>query len=133
MVFLGIVLAAVAVAIGVGVIVENSSSASLTFFNHHVPGVTSEAHVFIAGAVVATFVFAGLAMAMLSLGRAVRARRELQDLRDEHQETMSTLKRKNQQLQRELAHAHAAGSAPEVSGRPGGVRTEPASPFFDHP
>jgi hypothetical protein len=139
MVFLGIVLAAAAVAVAAGVIAENSSAGSLSVFSHHVPGVTTEARVFIAGVVVAAFVFAGLTLAALSLGRSLRVRRELQDLRDEREESMSTLERKNEQLQRELARARAgaAGSAPATGEVPVWPREsqerESASPFFDHP
>jgi hypothetical protein len=137
MVFLGIVLAAAAVGVGVGVIAENSSPASLSLLGHQVPGVNTEARVFIAGMVVATFVIAGLALSSLTLLRSGRARRELRDLREEHQESISTLMIKNQQLQRELAHTRSgAGSAPstgEVPVQPRqGRDREPASPFFDH-
>lgn len=137
MVFLGIVLAAAAVGVGVGVIAENSSSASLSVFGQNVPGVHTEAQVFIVGVIVATFVIAGIAVSSLSLLRSMRARRELRDLREERQESMSTLEMKNQQLQRELARARGgAGSAPvtgEMPVSPGqGRDREPASPFFDH-
>lgn len=136
MVFLGIVLAAAAVAVGVGVITENSSSASLNVFGQHVPGIHTEAHVFIAGMIVATFVIAGLVVSSLSLLRSMRVRREFHDLREEREESMSTLAMQNQQLQQELARARGgAGSAPvtgevPVSPRQGHDR-EPASPFFD--
>jgi uncharacterized membrane protein YciS (DUF1049 family) len=135
-VFLGIVLAAAAVGVGIGVIAENSSSGSLSVFGQNVPGVHTEAQVFIVGLIVATLVIAGLAMSSLSLLRSARARRELRDLREEREESMSTLEMKNQQLQRELAHARrGAGSAPVTGERPVGPRQgdrEPASPFFDH-
>jgi hypothetical protein len=137
MVFLGIVMAAAAVGVGVGVIAENSSSASFSLFGHHVPGVNTEAQVFIAGLIVATFVIAGLAVSSLSLLRSIQARHELRDLREERQESMSTLVMKNQQLQRELAHARGdVGSAPlkgEVPDPPRQGRDRgPVSPFFDH-
>jgi hypothetical protein len=137
MVFLGIVLATAAVVVGVGVITENSSSASLSVFGQHVPGVHTEARVFIAGVIVATFIIAGLAMSSLSLLRSMRARRELHDLREEREESMSALVKKNQQLQQELARTRSgAGSAPvtgEVPVSPEqGRDRQPASPFFDH-
>lgn len=137
MVFLGIVLAAAAVGVGIGVIAENSSSASLGLFGHHVPGVNTEAQVFIAGLIVATFVIAGLGMSSLSLLRSARARRDLRDLREEREESMSTLVMKNQQLERELARARGGvGSAPSTGEVPvpprQGRDREPVSPFFDH-
>lgn len=136
MVFLGIVLAAAAVGVGIGVITENSSAASLGVFGHHVPGVHTEAQVFMAGLAVATLVIAGLAVSSLSLLRSMRARRELLDLREEREESMSTLEKKNQQLQRELARARGGvGSAPVTGEEPVWPRQrnqEPVSPFFDH-
>lgn len=136
MVFLGIVLAAAAVGVGIGVIAENSSSASLSVFGQDVPGVHTEAQVFIVGLIVATLIIAGLALSSLSLLRSMRARRELHDLREERQESMSTLEMKNQQLQRELARTrNGAGSAPVRDEEPVWPRQsdrEPASPFFDH-
>jgi hypothetical protein len=119
MVFLGIVLAAAAVAVGAGIITANSSSASLDLFGQHVPAVHTEAQVFIGGMVVATFVIAGLALSWLSLLRSMRARREFSDLREEREESMSALVRKNQQLQQELARAlSGAHSTPATSEVP---------------
>jgi len=136
MVILGIALAAVAVGVGIGVIAENSSSASLSVFGQDVPGVHTEARVFIFGLIVATLVIAGLAASSLSVVRSMRARRELRDLREEREESMSTLEMKNQQLQRELARARSgAGRAPAADEGPVWPRQsdqEPASPFFDH-
>jgi hypothetical protein len=137
MVFLGIVLAVAAVAVGAGVIAENSSSASLSIFGQHVPGVHTGAQVFIVGGIVATFVIAGLAMSSLSLLRSMRVRRELRDLRDEREESMSALVMKNQQLQQELARTRGSAESGSVTGQvpptPRHSRDpEPASPFFDH-
>lgn len=119
MVFLGLVLAAAAVAVGAGVITANSSSASLTAFGRHVPGIHTETEVFIAGMLVATVFVLGLGFASLSLMRAARARREFRDLREEREESMSALVRRNQQLQRDLANARsAAQSAPTATEVP---------------
>jgi uncharacterized membrane-anchored protein len=109
-VFLGIVLAVAAVGVGIGVVAENSSSGSLSVFGQQVPGVHTEAQVFIVGLAVATLVIAGL--------------------------LVSSLERKNQQLQRELARARGgAPSAPATEEQPVWPRQserEPTSPFFDH-
>lgn len=119
MVFLGLVLAAAAVAAGAGVITANSSPASLTAFGRNVPGVHTEAEVFIGGMILATVFVVGLGFASLSLLRAARARREFRDLRDEREESMSALVRKNHQLQQELARARSgAPSAPTATEVP---------------
>ncbi len=135
MIILGIVLAAGAVAAGAAIVTASSSAASLGMFGHHVPGVHTSAQAFIAGAIVATFVFAGIAVSWLSLMRSVRLRRELRDLRDDREESMSALLTKNQQLQQELARARrGTESVPptvQVPVGPQGRGREPASPFFD--
>ncbi|GAA4617736.1 hypothetical protein GCM10023195_79330 [Actinoallomurus liliacearum] len=135
MIILGIVLAAAAVAVGVGVIAENSSSASIDIFGQHVPGVQTEGQVFAAGVLVAFVFMLGMGLAFLTLNRALRNRRELRDLREEHRESISTLEMEKQRLQRELARAR--GTAGEtattaddirVAGRPA---PDPVSSFFD--
>ncbi|MFB9839025.1 hypothetical protein [Actinoallomurus acaciae] len=148
MVFVGVIVAVAAVVAGIEVIAQNSSSASLAFFGHQVPGVHTESQVFIVGIIVAFFAGGGLAMSWLSLLRRMRVRRELQDLREDRQETMAALVRKNQQLERELARARggapsatATGEVPvpprprrEAPVSPGPRRDrEPVSPFFDNP
>jgi uncharacterized membrane protein YciS (DUF1049 family) len=146
MVFLGVIVAVAAVVVGIEVIAQNSSSASLDLFGYHVPGVHTESQVFIVGVIVAFLACAGLAVSWLSLLRRMRVRRELNDLREE---TMASLQRKNQQLERELARvrggavsAPATADVPVSSGRPrdrepvppGRRRDrEPVSPFFDNP
>jgi hypothetical protein len=135
MVFLGVVLAIAAVVAGIEVITQNSSSASLDFFGHNVPGVHTEARVFIVGMAVAAVIAAGLAMSSVSLVRKMRSRRELLDLREEREESMEALKTQNRQLRRELAHARSGGAprTAEVPVSPGPrVAREPASPFFDN-
>ncbi|GAA4632765.1 hypothetical protein GCM10023196_067590 [Actinoallomurus vinaceus] len=137
MVILGIVLAAAAVAVGIGVIAGNSSSASIDVFGQHVPGVQTEGQVFAAGVLVAFVFLLGLALAFLTMGRALRARRELRDLRDEHRESITTLEMEKQQLQRDLARARSAtgGTARTADDIPvaGGQRPnrDPVSTFFD--
>ncbi len=135
MVFLGILLAAAAVALAIGVVTENSASASLSIFGRHVPGVSSEAQVFVAGVVVAIFIVIGLMIAVLALGRTMRVRRELRDLREVHHESMTTLEAEKEQLQRELARARKRSAGmPTAGGMPTGPRPahrDPASPFFD--
>src|SRR3954468_16665585 len=107
MVILGIVLAAAAGAVGIGAVAGNSSPASIDIFGQHVPGVQTEGQVFASGVLVAFVFLLGLALAFLTMGRALRVRRELRDLREEHRESVSTLEMEKQQLQRELARARS--------------------------
>jgi hypothetical protein len=135
-VLLGIVLAGVAVSVVVSIIAENSAPATLTVFGQHIPGVTSEAQVFVAGVIVTIFFVIGLAISSLSLGRSMRVRRELRELREEHEESLSTLEMERQQFQRELARARSTrGGAPvggdvPVAGQHSRDR-DAVSPFFD--
>lgn len=118
MVFLGILLAAAAVATAVAVVTENSASASVNLLGHHVPGVSTQAHIFILGVIVSLIFVVGLTIASLALGRSVRVHRELRELRVEHRESLSSLEMEKRQLERELARARG-GTPPS---RPGPVR-----------
>lgn len=136
MVFLGILLAAAAVGVGVGIVSENSSSASLSLLDHPVPAVSTDAHVFLAGSAVALCAIAGLAMATRSLRRSAQARRELRDLREERDDSLSTLVMQNERLQREVNRLNGgAGNVQTQSDVPVPPRQrqdrDPVSPFFD--
>lgn len=134
MVFLGVIVAVVAVVAGIELVVQNSSSASLEFFGHGIPGVHTEAQVLMVGAVVAFVVFGGFAVSVAALLRNMRVRRELHDLRDERQESIATLEMKNQQLQRELTRLRGGPATDEAPVSPDRhFEREPVSPFFDHP
>jgi hypothetical protein len=128
MVFVGILLAGVAVAVAVGIISENTAPATLNVFGQHIPGVTSEGQVFVAGVIVTIFFVIGLAMSSLALGRSMRVRRELRELREEHEESLSTLEMERQQFQRELARARGAQTRGDI---PVADHRDPVSPFFD--
>jgi uncharacterized protein HemX len=116
MIFLGLVLVAVAVATGVAVVMENSDPATLSAFGKAVPGIDSEWQVFLAGALVALLVVLGVSVAVSGMRRSLDLRRELRDLRDEHEEVLSTMEMEKRQLQRELAKArqNGGGAAPAV-------------------
>jgi hypothetical protein len=148
MVFLGILLAAAAVATAVALVAENSAAASLSLFGRHVPGVSTQAHIFILGVILALVFVVGLTIATLALGRSVRVHRELRELRVEHRESMTSLEMEKRQLERELARAR--GAAPPTrpiqrreglptAGRPAtgtSPHTQPTafrpdSPFFE--
>lgn len=134
MVLLGIVLAGVAVAVVVGVIAENSAPASLSLFGQHVPGVTSVGQVFVGGVIVTIFFVIGLAISSLALGRSMRVHRELRELREEHEESLTTMELERQQYQRELARARGVRNPQPQGDRPPAgrqTRRDPVSPFFD--
>jgi lysylphosphatidylglycerol synthetase-like protein (DUF2156 family) len=135
MILLGILLAGAAVCVAVGIVADNSASATLSVFGQHIPGVTSEAQVFVAGIVVSIFFVIGLAIASLALGRSMRVRQELRDLREEREESLTALELERQQLQRELARARGnhrtqtTGDIPVAGHQP--RDRDPVSPFFD--
>ncbi|WP_412515895.1 hypothetical protein K8Z49_30950 [Actinomadura madurae] len=105
MIFLGLIVALAAVAVGVAVVLDNGGAAEMAVFGNDVPGVTAQWHVFMAGAVVAIVLMAGVTVAMLGFRRAMNMRRELRDLRDEHEESLQTLEIERRKLQQALAQA----------------------------
>ncbi|MEU4820541.1 hypothetical protein OG979_19425 [Actinomadura citrea] len=105
MIFLGLLVALAAGAVGVAVALDNPGAARLTLFGDEVPGITSQWQVFMAGAVVAIVFMAGMMVASLGLRRAMSMRRELRDLRDEHEESLQTLEMERRKLQQALAQA----------------------------
>ncbi|MEO3823137.1 hypothetical protein [Actinomadura sp. B10D3] len=105
MIFLGLIVTLAAVAVGVAVLLDNGGAAGMTVFGNDVPGVTAQWHVFMAGAVVAIVFMAGVMVAMLGFRRAMNMRRELRDLRDEHEESLQTLEMERRKLQQALAQA----------------------------
>ena len=139
MVILGIIVAAAAVGIGIAIVVDNTTTASLSMFGNHIPGVSSTGQIFIGGVLVTMLFVIGLLIATLAMGRSMRVRRELRDLREEREESLSTLERENQQLQHELARARGRTNATRPEGPVAGRRTDalparrrdPVSPFFD--
>jgi uncharacterized integral membrane protein len=135
MAFLGFVLAAAAVALAVGVALDNSGEATLSIFGQTAPGMGSQWQVFFAGAVVAVAFVVGLVLTFMGLGRMMRARREMRYLREEHEESLTTLEMEKQQLQRELARVkrEAAPRTPRPTGPSPGGRSQviEVSSFFD--
>ncbi|SNR37786.1 hypothetical protein [Actinomadura mexicana] len=105
MIFLGLLVALAAGAVGVAVALDNPGAARLTLFGDEVPGITSQWQVFMAGAVVAIVFMAGVMVASLGFRRAMSMRRELRDLRDEHEESLQTLEMERRRLQQALAQA----------------------------
>ncbi|MFD0854769.1 hypothetical protein ACFQ07_21195 [Actinomadura adrarensis] len=105
MIVMGLVLAVVAVLFGVAVVVGNEDEAQLTAFGGTVPGVGEEWQVFMAGAIVMIACMAGITLAMFGFKRSMGMRRELRDLRDEHEESLQTLEMEKRRLEQELAQA----------------------------
>lgn len=105
MIFLGLIVALAAGVVGVAVVLDNSGSAQMSVFGDEIPGITQEWHVFMAGAVVAIVFMAGVMLATLGLRRAIDMRRELRDLREEHEESLQTLEMERRKLQQALAQA----------------------------
>jgi uncharacterized membrane protein YgaE (UPF0421/DUF939 family) len=112
LIFLGLLVAALAMATAVGVVLDNTSPASLTVFHQAIPGVTSQWQVFVAGATVAIIFMAGMMIAFFGIGRAFRLRQEIRDLRDEHEQSMHTMEMEKRRLQRALEHARSENGAP---------------------
>jgi uncharacterized membrane protein YciS (DUF1049 family) len=105
MIFLGLIVVLAAVVVGVAVVLDNSGNAQMSVFGDEIPGITQQWHLFMAGAVVAIVFMAGLTVATLGFRRAMNMRRELRDLRDEHEESMQTLELERRKLQQALAQA----------------------------
>jgi uncharacterized protein HemX len=118
MIFLGLVLAAAAAVIGGVIVLDNTGAAELTAFGDTVPGVTSQWHVFLAGAAVAIVFMAGMMLATLGMGRAIRLRKEFRELRDEHEESVTTMEMEKRQLQRELARARREVGTGSIQQQP---------------
>ncbi|MFD0853612.1 hypothetical protein ACFQ07_15350, partial [Actinomadura adrarensis] len=111
MVFLGLLLAAAAVTVAVGIAAANDGTASLTLLDRNVPLITEQWHVFAAGAAVALLFMIGMIMIFRGFGRKLRDRRDLRYLREEHEESLSTMEMERRRLQRELERARKAGDA----------------------
>ncbi|MEU8344964.1 hypothetical protein SAMN05443665_104228 [Actinomadura meyerae] len=115
MIFLGLIVALAATAAGVAIVLDNSGAARLTVFGDEIPGVTQQWHIFMAGAVVAIVFMAGVMVAALGFRRAMNVRRELRELRDEHEESLQTLELERRKLQQALAQARRGmGDQPSV-------------------
>lgn len=150
MVFVGFLLVAAAITVGAGVLLANTDPAGLVVFGQDVPVVGNEWQVFVAGAAVAAVFVIGMMFTFMGAGRILRARRDLRDLREEHEESLTTLEMEKRRLERELARVRQGkGGTPPAErqpGRPGpqvwpprpapapapaGQGPSVASPFFD--
>lgn len=105
MIFLGLIVALAAAVAGVAVVLDNTGEVQMSVFGEQIPGITQQWHVFMAGAVVAIVFMSGVMVAALGFRRAMNVRRELRDLRDEHEESLQTLEMERRRLQQALAQA----------------------------
>ncbi|WP_067795377.1 hypothetical protein [Actinomadura formosensis] len=105
MIFLGLIVALAAAVAGVAVVLDNTGDVQMSMFGEQIPGITQQWHVFMAGAVVAVVFMSGVMVAALGFRRAMNVRRELRDLRDEHEESLQTLEMERRRLQQALAQA----------------------------
>ncbi|GAA4136613.1 hypothetical protein [Actinomadura keratinilytica] len=111
MTFLGVLLIAVAAAVGVGVVLDNPGDTALTVFGTAVPGVHSQWHVFFAGALFAVVLIIGMVLTCMGTARTIRTRREVRALREEREESLTTLEMEKRRLERELARIRSGAAA----------------------
>ena len=112
MIFIGLIVATLALTVAVGVVLENTSPTSLTVFGKAIPGITSQWQVFATGAAMAIVFMAGMMIVFFGIGRSLRRRQELRDLRDEREQSVHTLEMEKRRLQRALEHARSANGGP---------------------
>jgi hypothetical protein len=105
MIFLGLIVVFAAVAVGVAAVVDNTGEAQMVLFGDEIPGITQQWHVFLAGAVMAIVLMVGVMIVAFGVKRSLGVRRELRDLRDEHEESLQTLEMERRKLQQALAQA----------------------------
>ncbi|MGE5290189.1 MAG: hypothetical protein ACM3ML_23985 [Micromonosporaceae bacterium] len=105
MIFLGIVIVALAAGGAAGVIADNANNSgglTLNFFGAAFHGMNI-AEVFLIGMGVACLFLLGCGLTLAGVRRSVRMRRELRDLREQQDESMQMLLAEKAQLERELA------------------------------
>jgi hypothetical protein len=120
MVFLGLLLAAAAVTAAVGIAMANQGAADLTLFGQSVPFLSAQWQVFLAGAAVAMVFMVGMLFVFGGVGRRLRERRDLRYLREEHEESLSTLEMERRRLRRELDRVRKSGGPPPRGPAAGG-------------
>jgi hypothetical protein len=119
LVFLGLFIVMVAILFGGEFIRENSGSAKVTLLDDTVPWLNTDAKVFAAGAVASALILIGLMIAYRGARRAIRGGRELDDLRDDHTESVTMLLRENAGMRRELQRYRDEGVLDtRVAGQP---------------
>jgi hypothetical protein len=107
MIFLGIVLVALATGATVGLIVDNANNAAgltLSVFGKTLHGL-SPVGLFFVGAATAVVFLLGCVIVCGGVRRSTRVRRELRDLRDQQDENVQVLLAEKAALERELERA----------------------------
>jgi hypothetical protein len=128
MAFIGLLLLAAAAAVAAGIIMDNTDPSHLTAFGQAVPGIDNEWQVFLAGAAVAVVFVVGMMLTFAGAGRIIRARRDLRYLREEHEESLTTLEMEKRRLQNELARVRQnGGPAPSGPSARSGAGAPPLS------
>ncbi|MFF0770142.1 hypothetical protein ACFYUK_14740 [Nonomuraea wenchangensis] len=113
MIFLGLILVLLAVGAGVLVFTEESSRYILFGYTFEL----NQVEMFLAGAVTAAVLLAGLWMLSSGARRTAKQRRSLRDQRAEASSRMARLEEEKRELERRLEREHAAKQAP-VKGVP---------------
>lgn len=107
MVFLGLILAAVAIVAAVGVLLDNSEPVTISVFGQAAPGIT-EGELFVGGMTVAAAFILGCILVVGGVRRSRRMHAELDDLRENREMYIEALEREKDKLQREAAQNRAA-------------------------
>jgi hypothetical protein len=131
LIFLGIIIAALAATGAVAAVTEgvnHHSAVTLTVFGKALP-TTSTAGVFLVGAATACVFLLGCSLAASGFRRSARVRRELRDLRDEHDENLQALAAEKAQLERQLARERRMAGHTVPPGPPTGAGVTAARPY----
>jgi len=118
MVFLGLILAAIAVVAGVGVLLDNSDPVTVSAFGQSVSGFT-EREVFVGGLAVACLFVLGWILIISGIRRRRRLSRdldELDELRENREAYIESLEAERTRLTRELANARQDPGLGDMDG-----------------
>ena len=127
MIILGLVLLAATITLGCGALQSNTDSAHLTIFGSTMPLVNTQGEVFFCGAMAGVFFMASLILVIFGIRRAIWLRQDLRNLREDHEQSLTTLTMEYGRLQRELARVRA-----DTGALPADTTTHPSptSAFF---
>lgn len=118
MVFLGLILAAIAAAAGVGVLLDNNDPVTVSAFGQSVSGFT-ERELFVGGMAVAALFLLGWIFVVSGFRRRRRLRselNELDDLRENREAYIESLEAERARLTRELSQARQESARPAPDG-----------------
>ena len=118
MVFLGLILAAVAVAAGVGVLLDNNDPVTVTAYGQSVAGFT-EREIFVGGLAIASLFILGWILVISGIRRHRRLKsdlNELDELRENREAYIEALEAERARLTRELNEARQDQARPTMDG-----------------